>query len=137
MLCGIPCMLPTHKATMATILIMDDEDKVRNFLIQLLQLEGHAPVAYPDAAPALDEVDLSAIDLVITDMAMPTRGELAIGAIRATGSTMPIIAMSGSFHANDEKHLLSLGAQRFLSKPFELDILLDMINQLLPAGDTG
>ena len=137
MLCGIPCILLTHKATMATILIMDDEDVVRNFLIQLLQLEGHAPVAYPDAAPALDEVDLAAIDLVITDMAMPTCGELAIGAIRATGSTVPIIAMSGSFQVDDEKHLLSLGAQRLLSKPFEIDMLLDTINQLLPAGGAG
>ena len=59
---------------MATILIMEDDALARALLVRLLTGAGHLPIAYADAAPALEAVDFNTIDLIITDLHMPLRG---------------------------------------------------------------
>ena len=120
---------------MPTVLILEDEDPIRRFLAASLEWEGHETITYPDAAPALDEVDFDTVDLIITDIGMPTDGRLAIQAMRTIGVTAPIIAMSGGLKPGDDKHLLSLGAQCVLPKPFELDMLLAVMHRLLGVSE--
>ena len=116
---------------MAEILIMDDHQLGRELLAVLLQREGHRVRAYPDAAPALAEVDFDAIDLVITDLHMPLPGDQAIEVLRARGVTTPIILLSGSLTGHEDERLLSLGADWVMSKPFDLDVLLGAVRELL------
>ena len=116
---------------MAEILVMDDHELGRELLTVLLQREGHHVRAYPDAAPALAEVDFDAIDLVITDLHMPLPGDQAIEVLRARGVTTPIILLSGSLTGHEDERLLSLGADWVMSKPFDLDVLLGAVRELL------
>ena len=68
---------------------------VRLALTQILEALGYQAIPFADAAPALDTVDFDTIDLIITDLNMPTRGEVAIQAIRCRGYQIPIIVISG------------------------------------------
>ena len=60
---------------MAKIVVMDDEASVRGVLQRALQMDRHEVRAFEDATLALEEVDFNEIDLVITDLVMPTPGD--------------------------------------------------------------
>ncbi|MBB31084.1 MAG: hypothetical protein CME25_19515 [Gemmatimonadetes bacterium] len=60
---------------MAKILVMDDEASVGGVLQRALQMDRHEVLAFEDATLALEEVDFNEIDLVITDLVMPTPGD--------------------------------------------------------------
>ena len=53
------------------ILIVDDDEAIRTVLVELLERKGYDTMALVDAAP-IREVNLDEIDLIVTDLAMPT-----------------------------------------------------------------
>lgn len=106
---------------MATVVVMDDDDFVRTFVCRLLQIAGHQTLPFPDAAPALKEVDFDGVDLVITDLQMPTHGRVAIQTIRERGFDVPIVVMSGHIQPQEVDAYMAMGAQSLLSKPFAID----------------
>ena len=116
---------------MPEILLMEDTALGRELLTALLQREGHTVRAYPDAAPALAEVDLNQIDLIITDLYMPLPGDRAIEILRGRGVTTPIILLSGSLDGKEDERLLSLGADWVMAKPFDIEVLLEAVGELL------
>jgi CheY-like chemotaxis protein len=105
---------------MATVVVMDDDDFVRKFVCRLLQISGHQVLAFPDAAPALNEVDFNHVDLVITDLQMPTPGVVAIKTIRERGFDVPIVVISGHIQPSEADEYIALGAQSLLTKPFAI-----------------
>ena len=117
---------------MATVLVIDDEKIVRDVITQRLHQEGHQVLSYADAAPALEAVDFADIDLILMDLMMPTPGERAITTLRHRGDATPILVLTGKSGAGE--HLLSMGANRVLAKPFRLMGLLTNMEQLLPAN---
>ena len=120
---------------MATILIMEDDALARALLVRLLAHEGHRPIAYADAAPALEAVDFATVDLIITDLHMPLRGDAAIRMLRARGIATPIILLSGYLEGGEDERLLALGASWVLAKPYEIEVLLEAVRELLvPEG---
>jgi CheY-like chemotaxis protein len=104
----------------ATVVVIDDDDFVRTFVCRLLQMFGHQVLAFPDASPALQEVDFAQVDLVITDLQMPTPGAVAIQTIRERGFEVPIVVMSGHIEPADADHYIAMGAQSLLFKPFTI-----------------
>ncbi|MBT4136826.1 MAG: response regulator [Candidatus Latescibacteria bacterium] len=106
---------------MATVVVMDDDDFVRTFVCRLLQISGHQVLSFPDAAPALNEVDFNCVDLVITDLQMPTSGQVAIQTIRERGFKVPIIVMSGHIEPQETDKYIAMGAQSLLLKPFAIE----------------
>ncbi len=60
---------------MAKIVVMDDENTIRVAITRVLERDGHEVLAFEDAAPALEEVNWEEIDLVVSDLVMPTPGD--------------------------------------------------------------
>ncbi len=116
---------------MATVVVMEDDTTVRGLIVRVLEMEGYRVRAFEDAGPALEMVDFSRVDLVITDLQMPTSGEEAIRAIREQGIEIPILVMSGNVDGEREKELRRLGAQEVVRKPFMLLDLLDVVQRLI------
>jgi CheY-like chemotaxis protein len=116
---------------MATILVMEDDRIVRNVVTQVLGMDGHTVLAFEDAGPALKEADLNAVDLVLTDLQMPTPGETAIEEIRARGFDTPVVVMSGHVGKDQEKRLRAMGVKTILPKPFRLAALIDAVRALV------
>ena len=61
----------------------------------LSEMKGHTVYVFEDAQPALEEIDFDTVDLVITDLTMPTPGEKVIRTIRERGSQVHITVMAG------------------------------------------
>ena len=115
---------------MKRIAIVEDDPFVRRSLSALLRSEGYDPVTFDDAAPALDS-GLTSMDLIITDLNMPMRGEKLIQEVRNSGLTVPILVMSGNFGGVDPGAVQELGAQGSLEKPFSAEELLESIRKLV------
>ena len=116
------------------ILLLDDESELRNSLRDRLMIEGFDVQTAPDGRLGLKLYHESPVDLVITDVLMPEMDGLeVIRVLCGTPSPPLIIAMSGG-GSRDLDFLVEateFGATRTLSKPFGLDNLVELVNDLL------
>ena len=117
------------------ILIVDDDKNIRSFLAIALDMEGYKTHLANNGQEALDKLedpqDPLHPDLVITDMRMPIMGgaELSLRLKLNGHSDLPIIIMSANMDA--QKICREVGAEGYLSKPFNIDQMLDMVNRIL------
>ena len=115
--------------------MIDDEERIRQFLVDALESLDHDADALPSGAAALAWLrDLSTadtLDAVILDVAIP--GEQVADTLQslrqAVGDT-PIIVSSGQNLAAMADRLLALGANVLLAKPYRFDELAETLEQL-------
>ncbi|SEE11723.1 two-component system, OmpR family, response regulator MprA [Streptomyces sp. 3213] len=113
------------------ILLADDDADVREGIGRLLRFEGYETVLAGDGRTALDLLG-GAPDLVLMDVSMPELdGLAATRRIRASGSTVPILMLTGRTAVGDRIVALDNGADDYLSKPFAVDELLARVRALL------
>lgn len=117
-----------------TILVIDDESLITNYLTDLLNGEGYKVVSFNDSFKGLNyfKDNKKEIDIIITDQTMPklTGLELAKNILK-TGYDIPVILCTGySDFANDSVSTNN-GIDVFLEKPFNDDLLLQHISRLL------
>lgn len=118
------------------ILLLDDEPELRSALRDRLSMEGYDVQTAPDGRLGLKLYYENPVDLVITDVLMPEMDGLeVIRVLCGTPSPPLIIAMSGG-GSRDLEFLVEateFGATRTLSKPFLLDDLVTLVNDLLSS----
>lgn len=126
---------------MARILLIDDDDGVRDILRLMLTHLGHTIIDARDGEEGLDLYHPAAHDLVITDLVMPGKGGLeVVKQLREQQPDLKIIAMSGGGRPGTGASLRAAreaGASAVLAKPFTLTELADLIRDLLPAAPAG
>jgi DNA-binding response OmpR family regulator len=124
---------------LARILIIDDEELLRETIAQVLDDAGFDTRAASDGEEGIAEFRKSPSDLVITDILMPTKeGIETIRELRRLSSGVKIIAMSGGGNVLKTSYLdvaRQLGANVVLKKPFEMRALLDAVNTCLERTD--
>jgi len=105
-----------------SILIVDDDDQIREMLQLLLEAGGHRVEVAADGKVASRLIADRVFDLALTDVLMPERDGLEfIGEVRKIQPAMKIIAMSGGGHIARESYLKiakAFGANAVLEKPF-------------------
>jgi CheY-like chemotaxis protein len=116
---------------MATILLVEDEEPIRDLLAQFLSDGGHRVVRAIHGAHALDLVEEERPDLVISDIMMPVLSgtELCRRLKARPGSPkIPVILMSaaGTWMAD------GTGADAFISKPFDLGDMQALVRRWSP-----
>lgn len=120
---------------MARILVIDDEELSLFTMREILEDAGHTVETAGDGMAGLALQRSQAFDLVITDMIMPQmEGAELIAEIRATNSSIPILAISGSGRSRSTDFLESAkqrGANAVLTKPFSEDDLLNVLTVCL------
>jgi two-component system phosphate regulon response regulator OmpR len=115
----------------AHILVVDDDDRIRSLLKRFLQERGYRVSTAPDAAKALSTLNSLAFDILVLDVMMPGMDGFELTeAIRSKGDT-PILLLTARGEAEDRIRGLSLGADDYLSKPFEPEELVLRINAIL------
>ncbi|HZS02698.1 MAG TPA: response regulator [Chloroflexota bacterium] len=120
--------------TAATILVVDDEPAIRQFITELLQLEGYTVLTASDGAEALHLLNGgrpadTAYEAVLLDMMLPEVHGLEVLRHLADGNvSVPIVAMSASRRELDAA--VEAGADAALEKPFEIDALLDCLQRV-------
>ena len=121
---------------MARILLIDDEDALREVLAMTLAQAGHLVIQAADGKTGVELFRIEPTDLVITDIIMPGQeGIETIVALRRALPKLPIIARSGgTSHSRFYLEMADkLGAQRTLAKPFSATQLLGAVSAVLAA----
>ena len=113
---------------MISILIVDDEQSMRDFLEILLQKEGYQVVTRGDGASALRCLDDNSFDLVITDIRMPGLGGLdLLHSIKGKYPTLPVILLTAFVSPDDAVAAMKDGAFDYISKPFDVAEIKNII----------
>ena len=120
---------------MPTILVVDDNADVRDAIEAFLKTREYVVLSYADAARALEEVDFNNIDLILTDLQMPTSGDQFILLLAQKKITVPIIVMSGFLSEEHIAYLADLGVRKTLAKPVRMSELLQEVEAILIAED--
>ena len=124
---------------MAKILVMDDDEGVRRGIGKVLVRAGHEVIEAPDGRVALALLKDEPPDLVICDLFMPEMdGVEVLRELRRDYPDLPVVAISGGAYQGKVQLLdvaKGLGAVAVLKKPFQLQQLLGVVNDLVGESD--
>ncbi len=110
------------------ILLVDDEERILNFLSAKLRASGYEVVTARNGVEALEQVHAQDPDLMVLDVMMPKMdGIETLKQLRAF-STVPVIVLSAKGTDTDKIKGLGLGADDYLAKPFNPDELVARID---------
>ncbi len=124
-----------------SVLLADDDPRLRQFLELELQEEGYAVRSCSDGIGALTEIRQQPPDLVILDWMLPDLSGVEVcQRLRSTGLHLPVLMLTGRDAVADRVQALDAGADDYLVKPFSIEELLARLRALArrsPAGGGG
>lgn len=116
---------------MAEILVVDDDDIVRETLYELLS-EEHACQQAATAEQALAKLQAQSFDLVLTDISMPGLSGLdLLNRVVQLYPGTPVIIISGLSDQEQAQSLIGRGAFDYLLKPFRLEVVEDSVRRAI------
>lgn len=123
---------------MARILVVEDEDKLRNSLAKGLTEQGYDVTAVETGDEGLARAVGESFDCLVLDMMLPgCDGLEIIRALRTAGDQTPTLMLTARGSVEDRVLGLDSGADDYLPKPFSWDELLARIRVCLRRGSTG
>jgi excisionase family DNA binding protein len=109
----------------ARVLVVDDEDAIRDLLSRTLALADYEVDSAPDGRTAIDRMRIIDYDLLITDLRMPeVDGLTVIREARRLNADIPIIIVTGHSSEASAIEAINLGVQGYLVKPFRVPRVL-------------
>ncbi len=115
----------------AKILVVEDEDRIRQFLQRGLTFEGYRVEAAGDGQEALDLAREDPPDLVLLDIMLPGLDGVEVCRRLRSASEVPILMLTAKEAIEDRVAGLDAGADDYLVKPFAFDELLARVRALL------
>lgn len=116
---------------MEKIVIIEDEKLIREELQTLLSNAGFIVVCITDFAHTLTQIRQEAPNLILLDINLPEQDGYHLCASIRTFSNVPILFITGRNTTMDELQALTIGGDDYLSKPYNIPILLARIHNLL------
>jgi len=110
-----------------TILVVDDERTVRDFLQRILEKSGYGVVTAVNGLEALDKISKLDVSLVLLDIVMPDLGGFDVLELMPQNRSIPVIMLSGMRDETTRVATLGLGADDYIEKPFSIGELLTRI----------
>ena len=124
--------------TLPSVLIVDDNPEIINFIHDILHSHYHCLTA-PEGKTGLKRCMESLPDLIITDLMMPVMDGMEMCRHikkHVPTSTIPIILLTGKDDKHTELESIQLNIDAFITKPFEAEILLSRVEQLISKRRT-
>ena len=121
----------------ARVLVVDDDDVIRQLITVNLELEGFEVFTAVDGQDALDQVPVVRPHLITLDVMMPRMdGWQAAELLRGNPETagIKLVLLSARAQENDIKRGAQIGVDAYLTKPFDPDELIETINHLLAGA---
>nr|WP_211244314.1 response regulator transcription factor [Actinospica robiniae] len=117
------------------ILVVDDEPAVREALRAGLEFEGYRVTTAADGLGALEQMAKAMPDALVLDVMMPRMDGLTVlRRVRSFNQTIPVLLLTARDTVGDRVTGLDVGADDYLTKPFDLDELLARIRAMLRRG---
>ncbi len=123
----------THPAKAhACILVLEDEDAVREALVGALTGAGHEVHSAADGAAGLEQIESGRFDVVLADLALPQRSGLVVArSVKRVSPRTPVILITGWGHLLDPERLRQHGVDLMLVKPFRAERVVSVVNDAL------
>ena len=118
-----------------TILVVDDEQTIREALAYNLEREGYRVVTATDGREALSEFRARRPDLVVLDLMLPELSGVEVCRIMRRESAVPILMLTAKDSELDKVVGLEVGADDYITKPFSLRELIARVRALLRRSD--
>ena len=122
---------------MNKILIVEDEKLIQEELETLLSNAGFTVTCVTDFENTLTQIKAEMPDLILLDINLPGQNGYSLCASIRQFSDVPILFITGRNTTMDELQALTLGGDDFISKPYNIPILLARINALLKRGQAA
>ncbi len=114
------------------VLVVDDEESIRDLLSQTLALADYDVDVASDGLDALDRMRMGRYSLLITDLKMPgLDGLTMIGAARQLNAQLPVVVITGFSTEDSAIEAANLGVSGYLTKPFEVPKVLEVAARAL------
>lgn len=121
-----------------TILVVDDDNRIRNLLSKYLAENGYFVIAAEDAENATRILNSSTVDLIVLDVMMPKQSGITLTSkIRENNNKIPILILSALSDSESRISGLEIGADDYLTKPFEPKELLLRASKLIDRNNNN
>ncbi len=118
------------------ILVIDDEQNIREGLATALEMDGYNVATASDGKAGLDYAAAHEVDLIITDLRMPVlSGEEVLSKVVADYPGVPVIVLTGHGSVETAVDAMRAGAYDFLTKPLNLDRLSLLVKRALRSRE--
>jgi CheY-like chemotaxis protein len=127
-------LLEAHGTAGKTILVIEDEDALRDEIIELLQFEGYLVIEASNGLSGINLAQQYLPHLVISDVSMPhMNGFQVVEELRKRPTTahIPIVLLTARTDRSFMRHGMELGADDYLTKPFSNNELLSAVKSRL------
>jgi len=125
------------ESSKCTILVVDDEELMRGFIVTFLSRLGYSSVTATDGVDALEKMKGNKIDAVITDIKMPKMdGILLTKEISTQYPGVPVMVMTAFDEEYSAGTAISLGAREFVKKPFSPEEFAIRLNKMISDSET-
>jgi DNA-binding response OmpR family regulator len=124
-----------------TVLVVDDDPVIMRLLEVNFEMEGYTVVTATDGQQALDQIASSVPDLVVCDIMMPiVNGLEVVERLRQSGDEtlrrLPVILLSAKAQASEVQKGLDVGADDYITKPFDPLELIERVQALLHTSQS-
>jgi DNA-binding response OmpR family regulator len=117
----------------ARILVVDDEQFVRDLLVKVLTRAGHSVTGVGDAEAALSTLAAGEFDVVVSDVVLPGMdGFELLRRIKGRWPGVHVIVLTGFARRQNISDFLLYGADEYLAKPFQVHELLAVVDRMSP-----
>ena len=117
------------------VLCVEDDEDTQEMMQVMLGGWGYEYKAARTGAEALRAIRESNLAAVLMDNSLPDRTGIELcGEVRRFDTHLPIIFLSGSAHEEEPQMALASGANAFLAKPYNLEVLLDILTRYAPTS---
>ncbi|MBF0503651.1 MAG: response regulator [Candidatus Omnitrophica bacterium] len=113
------------------ILVVDDKQEMASFLTLYLKNKGYSSRGVCSVQEAWELLSKEKFDVVITDVCLKeSSGLILLKSIKSRGDTTAVVMMSGYAQPQQVVECLNLGAYDFLFKPFHLEVLAEVLQNI-------
>lgn len=120
---------------MIDVLLVEDDERVRRFVLRGLESEGYSVAVAPDGISGLERACSQSFDVILLDVMLPgLNGRLVCKELRDAKIDSPVLMLTALDHVEDKVSALRGGADDYLTKPFDFDELLARIEALARRG---
>jgi two-component system response regulator FlrC len=122
----------------ARVLVVEDDDTLREALCDTITFGGYQAVAAGDGVEALTHMERESVDMVISDVQMDRMdGHRLLREVRSRQPSLPFVMITAHGSVRDAVAAMRDGATDYLLKPFEAQVLLDMVARMEPVRAAG
>lgn len=123
---------PNAQEAGARVLVVDDEQNVRQVMVRMLSNAGYKVTAANDGEEALALLEREPVDLIVTDLAMPKAdGMTVLRTVRERDQELPVVLVAGAPTTESAIRAVRYRATEYLTKPLEPDSFLDAVRRAL------